>query len=159
MIESMLEPHLKRKAGASQSDVGITFLILGGVYMISSPIGGLVSLGIFNYLQVCGLNQFYCHKILIKMHFFIFKICDKLRYPTMISICGNAAMATAFLFLGPVPFIPLETNLSVIQGMVGLVGFGYALVMVSSFGRAQSAALNLGYVDDINTYIMISGKV
>ena len=67
-------------------------------------------------------------------------------------------MATAFLFLGPVPFIPLETNLSVIQGMVGLVGFGYALVMVSSFGRAQSAALNLGYVDDINTYIMISGK-
>ena len=28
MIESMLEPHLKRKAGASQSDVGITFLIL-----------------------------------------------------------------------------------------------------------------------------------
>ena len=77
----------------------------------------------------------------------------------MISICGNAAMATAFLFLGPVPFIPLETNLSVIQGMVGLVGFGYALVMVSSFGRAQSAALNLGYVDDINTYIMISGKV
>ena len=77
----------------------------------------------------------------------------------MISICGNAAMATAFLFLGPVPFIPLETNLSVIQGMVGLVGFGYALVMVSSFGRAQSAALNLGYVDDINTYIMIAGKV
>ena len=54
MIESMLEPHLKRKAGASQSDVGITFLILGGVYMISSPIGGLVSidiLKIFEYLD------------------------------------------------------------------------------------------------------------
>ena len=43
----MLEPHLKRKAGASQSDVGLTFLILGGVYMISSPIGGLVSLQVF----------------------------------------------------------------------------------------------------------------
>ena len=74
MIESMLEPHLKRKAGASQSDVGITFLILGGVYMISSPIGGLVSLGIFNYLQVCGFkaeNQFYCHKILITVQFCI----------------------------------------------------------------------------------------
>ena len=71
MIESMLEPHLKRKAGASQSDVGITFLILGGVYMISSPIGGLVSRGIFNYLQVCGLNQFYCHKILITVQFCI----------------------------------------------------------------------------------------
>ena len=71
MIESMLEPHLKRKAGASQSDVGITFLILGGVYMISSPIGGLVSMGIFNYFQVYGSNQFHYHKILIKMHFCI----------------------------------------------------------------------------------------
>ena len=66
-------------------------------------------------------------------------------------------MAIAFLFLGPVPFIPVETQLSIIQGMVGLVGFGYALVMVSSFGRAQSAALSLGYADDLNTYIMISG--
>ena len=46
MIESMLEPHLKRKAGATQADVGVTFLILGGVYMFSSPIGGLVSEGI-----------------------------------------------------------------------------------------------------------------
>ena len=44
MIESMLEPHLKRKAGASQTDVGMTFLILGGVYMITSVIVGLVSI-------------------------------------------------------------------------------------------------------------------
>ena len=67
-------------------------------------------------------------------------------------------MAIAFLFLGPVPFLPVETKLSIIQGMVAMVGFGYALVMVSSFGRAQSAALKLGYADDINTYIMISGN-
>ena len=64
MIESMLEPHLKRKAGASQSDVGITFLILGGVYMISSPIGGLVSMGIFNYFQGYGLINLTAKKIL-----------------------------------------------------------------------------------------------
>ena len=75
----------------------------------------------------------------------------------MVSIVGNTSMAIAFLFLGPVPFISVETQLSIIQGMVGLVGFGYALVMVSSFGRAQSAALSLGYADDLNTYIMISG--
>ena len=42
----MLEPHLKGKAGASQGDVGLTFLILGGVYMIGSPIAGLVSISI-----------------------------------------------------------------------------------------------------------------
>ena len=91
--------------------------------------------------------------------YFVFKICDRLRYPTIVSICGNGVMVTALLYLGPVPFMPLETNLSVIKGMAVLVGMGNGLLMVSSFGRAQSAALNLGYVDDINTYIMISGKV
>ena len=71
MIESMLEPHLKRKAGASQSDVGITFLILGGVYMISSPIGGLVSIDILNFVQVFRLPadfHFSYHNILMKTY-------------------------------------------------------------------------------------------
>ena len=40
---AMLEPYLKRSAGATEADVGVTFLIIGGVYMISAPIGGLVS--------------------------------------------------------------------------------------------------------------------
>ena len=89
--------------------------------------------------------------------FFFFEVCDKLRYPTIVSIIGNVAMAMAFLYVGPVPFIPLETSLSVINAMVALIGFGYGLVMVSSFGRSQRAALNLGFSDDIDTYIMISG--
>ena len=43
MIEAMLEPHLKRKAMASQAEVGVSFFLLGGVYMAIVPIGGLVS--------------------------------------------------------------------------------------------------------------------
>ena len=42
MIEAMLEPHLKRKASASQAEVGISFFLLGGVYMAISPLAGLV---------------------------------------------------------------------------------------------------------------------
>lgn len=42
MIESMLEPHLKDSAGANQTQVGLTFLILGGVYMATTPITGYV---------------------------------------------------------------------------------------------------------------------
>ena len=42
MIESMLEPHLKDSAGANQTQVGLTFLILGGVYMATTPITGFV---------------------------------------------------------------------------------------------------------------------
>ena len=44
MVESMLGPHLQLEAGASQADVGITFLILGTAFMASAPIGGMVSL-------------------------------------------------------------------------------------------------------------------
>ena len=44
MIEAMLEPHLKRQANASQTDVGVTFLIIGGVYMFSCPGCGFVSI-------------------------------------------------------------------------------------------------------------------
>ena len=51
MIESMLEPHL-RSTGATQSQVGITFLILGGVYMVTTPIAGYVSLFHTLYFQL-----------------------------------------------------------------------------------------------------------
>ena len=42
-IESMLEPHL-RSIEASNYQVGLTFAIYGGVYVISSPIAGYVRL-------------------------------------------------------------------------------------------------------------------
>ena len=63
MIESMLEPHLKSNfyfleilvswkkifdffsgSGATQSQVGTTFLILGGVYAVTTPFVGYVSI-------------------------------------------------------------------------------------------------------------------
>ena len=43
MNESMLEPHMKEAAGSTQLDVGIAFLILGGLYMTCSLIAGFVS--------------------------------------------------------------------------------------------------------------------
>ena len=52
----------------------------------------------------------------------------------------------------------MEPQLNIIQGMVSLVGIGYAMIGTSSFCRAQAAALKLGYQDDISTYLMISGK-
>ena len=42
MIVSMLEPHLVA-AGADTNDVGITFLVFGATFMVSTPLAGLVS--------------------------------------------------------------------------------------------------------------------
>ena len=67
-------------------------------------------------------------------------------------------MATGILFLGPAPFFSIQPHTSLIQGMAGLMGLGYALVMISTFSRAQMAALENGFPDDISTYLMISGR-
>ena len=48
MVESMLEPHLKSAAGADQMQVGITFLILGGFYMITTPAVGYVRITLYS---------------------------------------------------------------------------------------------------------------
>ena len=38
-----------------------------------------------------------------------------------------------------------------------LAGFAYSCMVVSSFSRAQTRVLSMGFADDINTYVMISG--
>jgi len=42
MIEAMLEPHMKEVANSTQIDVGLAFLIIGGLYMGFSLISGVV---------------------------------------------------------------------------------------------------------------------
>ena len=42
MIESMLEPHLKDTAGASQTEIGITFMIYAIVYTVAGLGAGYV---------------------------------------------------------------------------------------------------------------------
>ena len=41
---------------------------------------------------------------------------------------------------------------------MALAGFAYSCMVVSSFSRAQNRVLQMGYADDINTYVMISGN-
>ena len=42
MVEGMMEPPLK-EAGATQNEVGYFFLIIGALYMITTPLAGYVS--------------------------------------------------------------------------------------------------------------------
>ena len=42
---------------------------------------------------------------------------------------------------------------------MALAGFAYSCMVVSSFSRAQRRVLDMGFADDINTYVMISGKL
>ena len=40
---------------------------------------------------------------------------------------------------------------------MALAGFAYSALVCSSFSRAQSKVIAMGFADDINTYVMISG--
>ena len=85
-----------------------------------------------------------------------FQISQGLPDPTILSIVGNSANAIAFLFFGPVPFIRMDTNVSTIQGGAALFGFGYALLLSSSFKRITNITSKLAYEDNANTNIAIT---
>ena len=44
------------------------------------------------------------------------------------------------------------------QGMMALAGVSYGNLVVSSYSIAHNRILQLGFADDINTYVMISGS-
>ena len=44
IIDSMLEPYMKKETGATQMDVGISYLFSGLFYVIGNPIAGWVSI-------------------------------------------------------------------------------------------------------------------
>lgn len=68
-------------------------------------------------------------------------------------------MIIGFLLVGPAPFITtLQPTTGLIQGSAAILGAGYAMVMVSTFGRSQAAAVRHGYNDDLDTYMFISSK-
>ncbi len=83
---------------------------------------------------------------------------DKIGRPIAFSMLGNFCFLLTFLFIGPVPFLPLAASKGLIQGMMAVAGVAYASLVVSSFSRAQKRVLEMGFSDDIHTYVMISGQ-
>ena len=73
------------------------------------------------------------------------------------SLAGNLSLTVVLTLIGPLPFIPLEPSVPLVRGLMCLVGVGFALVMVSTFSRAQTAPIRLGYQRDLSTYLLMSG--
>jgi len=82
---------------------------------------------------------------------------DKFSRPVMFSMLGNSLFLLTFLLIGPLPYLPMKPSKELIQGMMALAGVAYSCMVVSSFSRAQTRVLEMGFADDINTYVMISG--
>ena len=140
------------KNGATVGQVGVIFLALGGTYMVFSPLAGMVRIS-WNKFQLLwiwlllAIEKLYC-----------LQVCDKVAYPAWVALLGNICSIIAFTFLAPLPFVPTNTAISVMNICTAVQGIGVALTNVSAFTRAQMAAQRLGFNQDLKTYIMISGN-
>ncbi len=85
-------------------------------------------------------------------------VCDKLNTPAWMSVLGNVSLSIGFMFIGPIPILDIVTSPWLSKLSMAFVGFGNALVVTSTFLRAQRAAVYHGFKDDIDTYIIISGS-
>ena len=71
-------------------------------------------------------------------------LCDKRLPPIIVTLLGSVCIAVAFLFIGPVPFIPVPTSLGLCIGMLFIHGLGFAAQLVAAFSSAHSEALIAG---------------
>ena len=71
-------------------------------------------------------------------------LCDKRLPPIIVTLLGSVCIAVAFLFIGPVPFIPVPTSIGLCIGMLFIHGLGFAAQLVAAFSSAHSEALIAG---------------
>ena len=147
---------MKNSTGASQNEVGVAFLLLGGSYLVTSLVAGFVSFCYFHHVANVDISVLKFPTQALSPCFS--QICDRIKYPTAISILGLASMAVAYVFNGPVPFVGTRLTVGVIYGMNTMAGLGMGFVVVSTFSRSQAAVIRQGYKDDFHTYLLMSGR-
>ena len=88
------------------------------------------------------------------------QICDKIKYPTTLTLLGHSIMATAYILIGPAPFLDglVSNSVNLAYFVAALIGISWSLVAVSSFNRASRTAMRLGYYDDMKTNLNLAGE-
>ena len=77
----------------------------------------------------------------------------------LVSIVGNIGNVLCFTLVGPVPFLGIHASLILMRISAGVLGFAFSAIMVSSFIRAHRATLEKGCLDNMNTYLLTTGKL
>ena len=87
-----------------------TFSSTFSLSMVEATLGMHIrSIGDHQY--VVNTVFFVCGGSYILGNIFAACIADRLRYPSILSMMGNIGLVTAFTFMGPLPFIPIENSI------------------------------------------------
>ena len=100
----------------------------------------------------------YINRISFSNFFSPWQVCDKIEHQSAVSLVGSANMGIVFMFNAPIVGRVTSLSIHIFYGMNAMAGIGLGLCMVSTFSRSQKAALNYGYFNNIETYLIISGK-
>lgn len=84
-------------------------------------------------------------------------LCDKRLAPRVVTTFGAVVVVISFMFVGPMPFLALETTLPLCITSLVIHGVGFGAELVSTFAGAHRDVLANGFPDDLNTYGLVSG--
>ena len=84
-------------------------------------------------------------------------LSDRLKSPKILIFVGSILVSVSFLFVGPAPFIPLETTIPLCAVALIIHGIGCSAELVATFSGSLAAAYKAGFPDDWNTCGLISG--
>ena len=63
-----------------------------------------------------------------------------------------------YLLIGPVPFVPIKLTEVSVYLLAAMVGIGFGCVQVSTFTRSYQTVNKLGFANNIDTNLIMSGK-
>ncbi|KAJ1523716.1 hypothetical protein ONE63_001550 [Megalurothrips usitatus] len=84
-------------------------------------------------------------------------LCDRVMVPKVATILGCLLIMVGFSLVGPAPFIPAKTVLSMTAVGLVLHGLGIAAQLVASFTDALRTSIAHGFPNNLETYGLISG--
>ncbi|XP_023235562.1 MFS-type transporter SLC18B1-like isoform X2 [Centruroides sculpturatus] len=115
-------------------EFGLSPVLLGTVFII---LGGIYALGspIWGYL------------------------CDTIGHVQILCAVGIFLSMIGFLFIGPVPFIPLPTTLWLVIVAQVFLGLGMGGKLICAFLHAMIEAIETGLPDDVSTYSIVFGTL
>jgi len=164
-------PSLEKNDAVTDTTVGIRDVLkVPGVLLDSlSVVATSISMGFYAATLEPHLRQFNLSPVSMGLMFiisggtyaivapFVGRICDRWVYPKRVISIGTLFVISSYIIVGPAPFIPIPTTLSLC--IIGLVihGFGIAALMVPTFIDSICSAVAAGFMDDITTYGLISG--
>lgn len=84
-------------------------------------------------------------------------LADNYLHPRWIVCIGSVIGMVAFLLMGPVPFMGLDTTLELVIISLTLMGLGLGASATSGFTGMQRDAIAHGFPDDMSTSGLVSG--